>query len=329
LRVPFEAAGHRPDPFGVDVTAEAAEDVPLAEAGARAPSGAAAEGLPSGRALRVRIVVRGRQARRACRQGVGHGLGADAQTQCRRAVVGGREARADSRVGRRAGHVWIARAAMAHVRAHAGARPGAGAVRVAVARSVGVRPGVAREGAHRARLDAGGVGLEIPGQVELHSERQADGQSAAATVGRAVGVPSHDVDPAAARRRTGRVRNRLRRAEQTPGVRAFFEGTLRGAAGTEGASPAEEAIGVDGARRGAIAVDRAELSALRHRPLRAAVATRLGRRRAGQRERRVAARGHFRERVAHVGDGKGERETIGAAAPVEAAASEVREGAAN
>src|SRR5205823_1254847 len=48
--VPFEAAGHRPGPFGVDVTAEAAEDSVLAEAGARAHSGAAGEGLDAGRA---------------------------------------------------------------------------------------------------------------------------------------------------------------------------------------------------------------------------------------------------------------------------------------
>src|SRR5438094_671768 len=106
-RVPFEAAGLRPCPLGVGVAAEAAGSVVLADAGACARSGAAVEGLRSGRALRVRIVVPGRHGRRSRRQGESDGEGADVVGGRRGAVVAGREARVECRVGRRAGRAFI------------------------------------------------------------------------------------------------------------------------------------------------------------------------------------------------------------------------------
>src|SRR5207247_8952474 len=100
-RVPFEAAAMPACPFGVDGAAEAAEDVVLADAGACARSGAAVEGLRRGRALRVRIVVPGRHGCRSARQRDSDGEGADVVGGRRGAVVAGREARVEWRVGRR------------------------------------------------------------------------------------------------------------------------------------------------------------------------------------------------------------------------------------
>src|SRR5439155_12667608 len=218
--VPFEAAGHRPGPFGVDVTAEAAEDSVLAEAGARAHSGAAGEGLPRGRALRVRIVVGGRQARRPRRQRQGDGEGADAVTRRRRAVLAGRVARVERRVRRRAGRaVLVAAVALAIASAdRAGLDAGRAEPAPRTLRVHGAHG--ARVGAAHAVILTSGLLEEVTVEVDGRSERQADARGAAGAVGRAGGVTRHQVDDADAVWRIERVRHRERGAEQAADARA-------------------------------------------------------------------------------------------------------------
>jgi len=209
-RIAFEAAGAG----GGDVTAEAAEHVQLA-----------ADGLS-------------RLARRPGRQGEGDREAADVVDRRRRAVVGGREALAQRRVGRRAGHAVVG-AAVALVRARAGARRGAGAVRIGVAWPVEVRARAAGLVAHRADLDARRIREQVAVEEDLRVERQAEARGAAGAVGRATRVGRHRVDDADARRRAGRIRNRERRAEQAPDTRTVpvAAGLGRGEVGEGEARP--------------------------------------------------------------------------------------------
>jgi len=295
-RVPFEAAGA----LAVGIAAEAAEDVVLADAGARGRCAAAAVGHMEPRALRVRIVAHGRQARRSRRQGERDGEVADVRGGGRRAVVGSREALADGGCGRRAGHTIVGPTvtrirpgtgaggrtgscleACAAGHGHTGPRaPGVRAVRVAIARPTIVGAGVACLGAHWAHLDTRRIREQIPVEVEGRGQRQADSRGTGRAVRRADGVLRHRVDDADARRRAARVRYRERRAEQAPGARAV------------------------------------------------PVAARVGRGEGTEGERHPVACSLPGKRAAHIGYGVREGYAVAAAARVETAAGEVREGAA-
>jgi len=210
-RVALEAAGAG----RVDVTAEAAEYVQLT-----------ADGLS-------------RLGRRPARQGEGDREAADVVDRRRRAVMGGREALAQRRVGRRAGHAVVG-AAVAPGRARAGARRGARAVRIGVAWPVEVRARAAGLVAHRADLDARRIREQVAVEEDLRVERQAEARGAAGAVGRATRVGRHRVDDADARRRAGRIRDRERRAEQAPDARTVpvAAGLGRGEVGEGEARPA-------------------------------------------------------------------------------------------
>src|SRR5207247_5553210 len=80
-------------------------------------------------------------------------------------------------------------------------------------------------------------------EEEGRGERQADGRSAAGAVGRAAGVGRHRVDDTHARRRAGRVRNRQRRAEQTPHARAAALGVRPSDIGRRGGGEVERRPG--------------------------------------------------------------------------------------
>src|SRR6266702_305860 len=87
------------------------------------------------------------------------------------------------------GKLWLSAesAAVAPVRARAGARRGARTVRIGVAWPVEVRARAAGLVAHRADLDARRIREQVAVEEDLRVERQAEARGAAGAVGRAAG----------------------------------------------------------------------------------------------------------------------------------------------
>src|SRR5206468_1801640 len=298
-------------------------------------------GVPAEAAEHVRLsreVVDGRPARRARRQLEGDRQGAQELLGGWRTVVGGRIRIAEAcRVGRRAGKAVVGPAvALPGVGVADGAGPdrdrtlAARALAVLQARVAGVRPAAAARNAvvlagpgrarrirdARARLAgpraaAAAEREQVPGEVDVRVERHAQrGGLAGAAVRHPGCVLSDPVHDARAQLRLRRVRDRQRRAEETPGggARAVAAGVgLGGRAerqgavvGTRGDLRERRAHVRDHGRERDADPAAAEIEATAGEPpLRADAARAIARRRA-RLAREGAARAHVGQHVAAV-----------------------------